>query len=103
MRASAAEPIHLEPTAAWAGVGTRAGGVSRETAAATHGRVTTTRGVPALAAEGFFPASGKKVVEGVMLLGIVWSIPAVILLVGTPIAFAIAFLLRVARLALSAF
>jgi hypothetical protein len=38
-----------------------------------------------------------------MLLGVVWSIPVAVLLVGTPVALAIALLLRLVRLALGAF
>ena len=41
--------------------------------------------------------------DSVELLGLVWSIPLAILLVGTPIALAIALLLWLGRLALSGF
>jgi hypothetical protein len=38
-----------------------------------------------------------------MLLGVVRSLPVAVLLVGTPVALAIAFLIRLVRLALRAF
>jgi hypothetical protein len=38
-----------------------------------------------------------------MLLGVVWSIPVAVLVVGTPVALAIAFLLWLVQLALRAF
>jgi len=41
--------------------------------------------------------------DGVMLLGIVWMIPVAMLVIGTPVALALAFLLRLVRLALGAF
>ena len=41
--------------------------------------------------------------DGVHLLAVVWSVPLAVLLVGAPIALAIAVLLRLGRLALSAF
>jgi hypothetical protein len=41
--------------------------------------------------------------DGVALLALAWSIPFAILLVGTPVALTIAFVLWLGRLALSAF
>jgi hypothetical protein len=47
--------------------------------------------------------SWTTLMDGVMLLGVVWSIPIAVLVVGTPVALAIAFLLSLVRLTLRAF
>jgi hypothetical protein len=47
--------------------------------------------------------SWSTLMDGVMLLGVVWSLPVAVLVVGTPVALAIAFLLWLVRLALGAF
>jgi hypothetical protein len=47
--------------------------------------------------------SWTRLMDGVMLLGVVLSIPVVVLVVGTPVALAIAFLLWLVRLTLRAF
>jgi cytochrome c-type biogenesis protein CcmH/NrfF len=41
--------------------------------------------------------------DGVALLGVLWSIPLAVLVVGTPIVLTIAFALWLVRLALTAF
>jgi hypothetical protein len=47
--------------------------------------------------------SWTTVMDGVTLLGVVWSIAVAVLVVGTPLALTIVFVLWVARLALAAF
>ena len=49
------------------------------------------------------PFSWATLMDGVLLLGVVWSIPLVVLIVGAPFALALAFLLWAGRAALSAF
>ena len=46
--------------------------------------------------------SWNTLMDGVRLLGVVWSLPVAVLVVGTPVALAIAFLLWLVRLALGA-
>ena len=47
--------------------------------------------------------SWSTIMDGGILLGVVWSLPVAVLVVGTPVALAIAFMLWLVRLALGAF
>ena len=47
--------------------------------------------------------SWTTLMDGVMLLGVVWSIPLALVILGTPVALAIAFLLWLVGVALHAF
>jgi hypothetical protein len=110
MSAIASEPIHLGThPAAWNRVAVHENGVrsddaviSRTTAVTTGGQV---RGI-ALDEDldfSFSMRSWTALMDGVILLGVVWSIPVVVLVIGAPVALAIAFLLWLVRLTVHAF
>lgn len=109
MTAIASDPIHLGThPAAWNRVAIDQGGVRsvdaiihRTPAATLSGRVRATSREDLDVS--FSLWSWTTVMDGVILLGAVWSIPVAVLVVGTPVALAIASLLWLVRIALSAF
>jgi hypothetical protein len=110
MTAIASEPIHLGTyPAAWNRVAVHDHGGRIDDAVVNRTRaVTVARRVRAVGRDedvdvSFSIWSWTTLMDGVMLLGVVWSLPVAILVVGTPVALAIALLLRVVRLALGAF
>jgi hypothetical protein len=109
MTAIASDPIHLGThPAAWKRVAIDQGGVRSDDAVINRTRAVTLSGrVRAIGRDdldvSFLLWSWTALMDGVMLLGIVWSIPVAVLVVGTPVALAIAFLLWLVRLALAAF
>jgi hypothetical protein len=109
MTAIASDPIHLGThPAAWKRVAIDQGGVRSDDAVINRTRAVTLSGrVRAIGRDdldvSFLLWSWTALMDGVMLLGIVWSIPVAVLVVGTPVALAIAFLLWLVRLALGAF
>jgi hypothetical protein len=109
MTAIASDPIHLGThPAAWKRVAIDQGGVRSDDAVINRTRAVTLSGrVRAIGRDdldvSFLLWSWTALMDGVMLLGIVWSIPVAVLVVGTPVALAIAFLLWLVRLALDAF
>jgi hypothetical protein len=109
MTAIASDPIHLGThPAAWKRVAIDQGGVRSDDAVITRTRAVTPSGrVRAISRDDldvrFSLWSWSTLLDGVMLLGVVWSLPVAILVVGTPVALTIAFLLWLVRLALGAF
>jgi hypothetical protein len=109
MTAIASDPIHLGiHPAAWNRVAIDHGGVRSDDAVINRTRAVTLSGrVRAIGRDdldvSFSAWSWTALMDGVMLLGVVWSIPVAVLVVGTPVALAIAFLLWLVRLALGAF
>jgi hypothetical protein len=109
MTAIASDPIHLGThPAAWNRVVTDQDGVRSDDAVINRTRaVTLSGGVGAIGRDdldiSFSLWSWSTLMDGVMLLGVVWSLPLAVLVVGTPVALAIAFLLWLVRLALGAF
>ena len=107
MTAIASDPIHLGThPATWNGVAIDQGGV-RDYAVVNRTRaVTLTGGVRAIGRDDLDVSvslwSWSTLMDGVMLLGVVWSLPVAVLVVGTPIALVIVFLLWLVRLALGA-
>jgi hypothetical protein len=111
MSAIASEPIHLGThPAAWNRVAVHENGVRSDDAVLSRtAAVTTSRHVRAIALHedldhSFSTWSWTTLRDdGVILLGIVWSIPVAVLVIGTAVALAIAFLLWLVRLTLHAF
>jgi hypothetical protein len=109
MTAIASDPIHLGThPAAWNRVAIDQGGVRSDDAVINRTRAVTLSGrVRAIGRDdldvSFSLWSWSTLMDGLMLLGIVWSIPVAVLVVGTPVALAIVFLLWLVRLALGAF
>jgi hypothetical protein len=110
MTAIAPEPVHLGTyPAAWNrvaihqdGVRSDDGVVSRAPAVTLSGRVRAVGRDEDLDV-GFSLWSWTTLKDAVTLLGVVWSIPVAVLVVGTPVALAIASLLWLVRIGLSAF
>jgi hypothetical protein len=108
MTAIASDPIHLGThPAAWNRVVLHQDRV-RSDAAVSRTPVTLSRRVGVIGRDddldvSFSAWSWTTLMDGVMLLGVVWSIPVAVLVVGTPVALAIAFLLWLVRFALRAF
>jgi hypothetical protein len=109
MTAIASDPIHLGThPAAWNRVALHQDGVRSDDAAVNRTRAVTLSGrVRAIGRDdldvSFSARSWTALTDGVLLLGVVWSLPVAVLVVGTPVALAIAFLLWLVRLALGAF
>jgi hypothetical protein len=111
MSAIASEPIHLGThPAAWNRVAVHQHGVRSDDAVISRTAAVTTGGhVRAIAVNedldpSFSTWSWTTLRDDcVILLGVVWSIPVAVLVIGTPVALAIAFLLWLARLTLHAF
>lgn len=109
MTAIASDPIHLGThPAAWNRVAPHPDGVRSGDAVVDRTRAVTLSGrVRAIGRDdldvGFSARSWTALKDAVLLLGVVWSLPVAVLVVGTPIALAIAFLLWLVRLALGAF
>jgi hypothetical protein len=110
MTAIASDPIHLGTyPAAWNRVAVHEDGVPSDEAVVNRARAVTVAGrVRAAARDEDLDVSSSlwswtTLMDGVMLLGVVWTIPVAVLVVGTPVALAIAFLLWLVRLALAAF
>ena len=110
MTATATEPIHLGTyPAAWNRVAADEGGVRKDVAAVSRTAVATQSGrVRAVGRDEDVDVSSSMwswttLLDGVVLLGVVWSIPVAVLVVGSSVALAITFLLWLVRLALSAF
>jgi hypothetical protein len=111
MTAIASEPIHLGPhPAAWNRIALhQAGGCGDDAAAVSRTPAVTLSGrIPAIGCDddldvSFSLWSWTTLMDGVMMLGVVWTIPVAVLAVGTPVALAVAFLLWLVRLALHAF
>jgi hypothetical protein len=106
MTATASEPIHLGTyPAAWNRIAVHEDGVRSDDAVVKRTRAVTPSGRVRDADLDVSSSmwSWTTLKDGVMLLGVVWSIPVVVLVVGTPVALAIAFLLSLVRLTLRAF
>ena len=110
MTAIASDPIHLGThPAAWNRVAIDQGVVRSDDAVINRTRPVTVGGRVRAIGLGedldvnFSLWSRTTLMDGVMLLGVVWSLPIAVLVVGTPVALAIAFLLWLGRLALGAF
>jgi hypothetical protein len=110
MTATASEPIHLGTyPAAWNRVAAQEDGVRKDVAVVSRTAVATQRErVRVVGRDEDVDVSSSMwswttLIDGVMVLGVVWSIPVAVLLVGTPVALAIALLLWLVRLALNAF
>ena len=110
MTATGSEPIHLGAyRAAWnrvavheVGVRSDDAGVNRTGPATVGGRIRAI-GLGEDVDVNLSLSSRTMLMDGVMLLGVVLSLPVGVLIVGTPVALAIAFLLWLVRLALRAF
>ena len=109
MTAIASDPIHLGPhPTAWHRVAIDQGGVRSDDAVINRSRAVTLSGpVRAIGRDDLDVSlslwSWSTLLDGVLLLGVVWSLPIAVLAVGTPVALAIVFLLWLVRLALGAF
>jgi hypothetical protein len=109
MIAIASHPIHLGThPAAWNRVAIDPGGVRSDDAVVNRTRAATlSGGVRAIGRDDLDGSvslwSWSTLLDGVLLLGVLWSLPVAVLVVGTPVALAIAFLLWLVRLALGAF
>ena len=109
MTARASAPIHLGThPAAWDRVAIDQGKAHSDDAVINRTRAVTPSGrVRAIGRDDLDVSvslwSWSTLLDGVMLLGVVWSVPVAILVVGTPVALAIAFLLWLVRLARGAF
>lgn len=105
MIAIASDPIHLGTRpAAWNRVAIDQGGERRNDAVVNRSRVVTlSRGGGAIGRDDLgvsvSPWPWTMLMDGVLLLGVLWSLPVAVLAVGAPVALAIAFLLWVLRLA----
>jgi hypothetical protein len=109
MTAIASEPIPLgtHPTA-WNGVAIDEREARCEDAVINPSRAVALRGrVRTIGRDdldvSFSRWSGRTLMDGVILLGVVWSLPVAVLVVGAPVALGIAFMLWLVRLALGAF
>lgn len=109
MTAIASDPIHLGThPAAWNRVAIDQSGARGEDAVINRPRAVTLSGrVRAIGQDdldvSFSRWSWRTLMDGVSLLGVVWSFPVAVLVVGTPVALAIAFMLWLVRPALGAF
>lgn len=110
MTAIASEPIHLSTyPAAWNRVAVHEAGVRSDDAVVKRTRAVTVSGrVRAVERDDDLDANSSiwswtTLMDGVRLLGVVWSIPVAVLVVGTPVALAIVFLLWLVPLTLRAF
>lgn len=109
MTAIASDPIQLGThPAAWSRVAIDQGGARSDDAVINRTRAVTLSGrVRAIGRDdldvSFSRWSWRTLMDGVSLLGVVWSLPVAVLVVGTPVALVIAFMLWLVRLALSAF
>jgi hypothetical protein len=109
MTAIASEPIHLGThPAAWNRVAIYQDGMRSDDGVVSRTPTDTLSGrVRAIGTDedldvNFSLWSWTTVKDAVILLGVVWSIPVAVLVVGTPVALAIASLLWLVRIALSA-
>jgi hypothetical protein len=104
MTAIASDPIHLGT--AWNRVAIDQGGVRDDALVNRTRAATLSGGVRAIGRDDLDVSlllwSWSTLMDGVMLLGVVWSLPVAVLVVGTPVALAITVLLRLVRLALGA-
>ena len=110
MIAIASEPIHLGTyPAAWNRVAAQEDEVRRDVAVVSRAAVATQPGhVRAVGRDEDVDVSSSMwswttLMDGVVLLGVIWSIPVAVLVVGSSVALAIAFLLWLVRLTLRAF
>jgi hypothetical protein len=110
MSAIFSEPIHLGThLAKWNRVAVHDDGIRTDDAVLNRtAAVATGESTRAIALDkdldlSFSMWSWTTLRDGVLLLGAVWAIPIAVLVIGTPVALAIAFLLRLVRLALRAF
>lgn len=115
MRATASEPIHLgggPRTASYRVAVDRDGAQHDDAVGVSRTRSVTPGGTPRTAGRGARLDVSRPMLrwrwssalmDSVELLALVWSIPLAMLLVGAPIALAIALLVWLGRLALSAF
>jgi hypothetical protein len=109
MTATASEPIHLGTyPAAWNRVAAQEDGVRKDVAVSRTAVATQPGRVRALGRDENVDVSSSMwswttVLDGVVLLGVVWSIPVAVLVVGSSVALAMTSLLWLVRLALSAF
>jgi hypothetical protein len=110
MTAIASEPIRLGTyRAAWNRVAVHEDGVRSDDAVVNRTRAVTLGGrVRALGLGEDLDLSlsmwsWSRLMDGVMLLGVVWSIPFAVLVVGTAVALAMVFLLWLLRLVLGWF
>jgi hypothetical protein len=109
MAATASEPIRLGTRpAAWNPVATPEEEVRRDAVVGRTRAVVLSGRARAVGRDHDVdvtspPVSWNRVMDGVTLLAVVWSIPIAVLAVGTPIALTIAFVLWLVRLALNAF
>jgi hypothetical protein len=110
MTATASKPIHLGTyPASWNRVVADEGGVRKDVAVVSRTAVATQphRGRAVARDEDADVSSSMwswtTLLDGVALLGVVWSIPVAVLVVGSSVALAVAFLLWLVRLALTAF
>jgi hypothetical protein len=108
MPAIASDPIHLgSHPATWNRVAAREDGVQSDAVLSPARPVTPSGRVRAVEERDDADVtsallSWATVIDGVTLLGVVWSFAVAVLVVGIPIALTIAFLLWVVRLALAA-
>jgi hypothetical protein len=111
MSVIASQPIHLGThPAAWNRAAVHENGVRSDDAVISRTTAVTTTGghVRGIALDedldfSFSMRSWTALMDGVILLGVVWSIPLAVLVIGTPVALAIAFVLWLGRLTLHAF
>jgi hypothetical protein len=110
MTAIASGPIHLgSHPAAWNRVALDQDDVRSDDAAVSRTPAVTLSGrVRAIGQDddlgvSYSMWSWTTFMDGVTLLGVVWSIPVAVLVVGTPVALAIVFLRWLVQLALRAF
>jgi len=110
MTASASEPIHLGTyPAAWNRVPAQEDGLHKDVAVVNRTAVVTQPGrMRAVGRDEHVDVSSSMwswttLLDGVVLLGVVWSLPVAVLVVGSSVALAVTFLLWLVRLALSAF
>ncbi|PYR92206.1 MAG: hypothetical protein DMF84_13925 [Acidobacteria bacterium] len=111
MTATATEPIHLGTyPAAWNRIAIHEDGVRSDDAVVNRTRAVTPSGRvrPAVGRDEDLNVSSSiwswtTLMDGVTLLGVVWSIPIAVLVAGSSVALAIAFLLWLVRLTLRAF
>lgn len=89
MTATVSEPIHLgSSSAAW-----NVAAIHEHTLRSAHARLDEDLAVA------FSRRLWTTLVDGLMLLAVVWTIPAAVLIVGTPVVLVVAFLLWLVRLA----
>lgn len=109
MTVIASDPIHLgTPPAAWNREALQQDAVRSNNAPVTRTPVPLRARVGIIGRDDDIDVSFPKwsrttLMDGAMLLGVVWSIPIAVLVVGTPVALTIAFLLWLVRLARGAF